>query len=417
VLGRGHTAREEDPGGYVWLNDDDDDADEITDKDDPEVTGGDNDLLHLIMQRVCGGTDTPPGFLRITWNEQDKIDVFETNTKVKWDPLTQQWVSSEIQSGQEYQSPSPSQFPKDLYVEGDQRSTDARRIDMKLQYIEVHNYIEYICSQDKIILTVAPMVDLDVDSDRSGNVDGTAHGSSGRDFTAENWQYLRLYDGTGAGQTAQISARHDGWVEVGTVWNTGSDFVGQSACFYAYAVLDEEASHKSEWFTSPADDSKYVVVEGTRFYANHDTGEDTTPAIVTAKEVFENAELWTFNANAQEIIKGEKPKLQQEAGVDLVFKWVPVIYFAPGVPAQYVVAFTPGAANFKSAGSGQSFFATQYGPRNTSGIDVFQQCVTARLNSPVSTPDWDLYHRFEGEVHCGVAAKRDPFSFKWWERL
>jgi hypothetical protein len=37
--------------------------------------------------------------------------------------------------------------------------------------------------------------------------------------------------------------------------------------------------------------------------------------------------------------------------------------------------------------------------------------------NPTLWDDWDWYHRLEGEVHCGTAARRTTFGFPWWEKL
>ncbi len=28
--------------------------------------------------------------------------------------------------------------------------------------------------------------------------------------------------------------------------------------------------------------------------------------------------------------------------------------------------------------------------------------------------DWEVYHRFKGEVHCGTQVRRAPSSVTWW---
>lgn len=80
--------------------------------------------------------------------------------------------------------------------------------------------------------------------------------------------------------------------------------------------------------------------------------------------------------------------------------------------------FTPGLANVQFVGA-TLYFPKQYAPGSATGNDCFENLVKSQL--PLATSvfidDWNGYHRWEGEVHCGTATVRPPFGFNWWINL
>src|SRR5262249_13705978 len=79
------------------------------------------------------------------------------------------------------------------------------------------------------------------------------------------------------------------------------------------------------------------------------------------------------------------------------------------------VAWTPGLANAFPMGAGENmYFPRQYSFRDAAGNDVFEADTTALIPNARFVEDWDLYHRLDGEIHCGVLMMRDAFSFGWW---
>ena len=97
---------------------------------------------------------------------------------------------------------------------------------------------------------------------------------------------------------------------------------------------------------------------------------------------------------------------------------VPVIYFGEWNAALVNgvnMAFVPGLANVQPANSSTIVFPKPYGPR-ANGADVFETAVSSMIGSGADfANDWDWYHRWEGEVHCGTAAKREIPTGNWWE--
>ena len=60
--------------------------------------------------------------------------------------------------------------------------------------------------------------------------------------------------------------------------------------------------------------------------------------------------------------------------------------------------------------------AKPFGPRDSSGNDVFEEDVKAKITSLTEhfIDDWDTYHLSGGEVHCGTNATRKPPGTTWW---
>jgi len=99
-------------------------------------------------------------------------------------------------------------------------------------------------------------------------------------------------------------------------------------------------------------------------------------------------------------------------------------------------AFNPGPTNLQEV-SNQLFVARQFGPRDKTGRDIFEQAIrsafdsipTANTDADVAesmrsadpaevafVDDWDLYHQLIGNVHCGTVVKRAVLEFDWWQR-
>lgn len=79
------------------------------------------------------------------------------------------------------------------------------------------------------------------------------------------------------------------------------------------------------------------------------------------------------------------------------------------------VAYTPDMVNLL-ADETTLVAAKPFGPRNN-GVDVFENDAQTKLGEYTIhfIDDWDYYHRWDGEVHCGTNAKRTQDSVKWWE--
>jgi protein-arginine deiminase len=87
--------------------------------------------------------------------------------------------------------------------------------------------------------------------------------------------------------------------------------------------------------------------------------------------------------------------------------------------AGYSVAYQVGTVNGISLGDGHFGAPALHGPV-VDGVDIFKQQAEAELAKVGVTvdwiEDWDLYHRLEGEVHCGSnTARQVSPKAPWWE--
>jgi len=300
---------------------------------------------------------------------------------------------------------------------------------------------------------------------------GMESGSSTRihlttDLRGTDWKYLRIYDGTGAGQVAKIKRFLSGisagpvsgvpdtfYVDVEQVWNTGRRVLpaitqsGFESGIYNYmfnpvndanSIIALAALYAPEEFEAPqangfgvdvpnsvidtitpANGDKMVLTEDIQFWS---TG---APALITVKEVLDDGNLRLLNLgtngqggtqalNAQERINQALSDLEIEVEV----KTVPVIYVGENSnefdTRRTGLAFTPGLANFQKSGS-TFYFPKQFGPSN-GNEDIFEKDVNSKVSSAVYLDDWNAYHTNGGEVHCGTNVKR-AVPDDWWKEL
>ena len=248
---------------------------------------------------------------------------------------------------------------------------------------------------------------------------------TGIDLTGTTWNFVRIYESGAsgaAGQVAHISSRGIGFIEVDQVWDTGTKIIhGGGAVTTILDTMFTPAIPTATWARPPAGGDKYVLVEGTRFWKDTTlVGVDGTPSIVTVQEILADADLHDLNlTDAQGRLTATRTALDGAAGVPLSYVSVPVIYvgeragFATGRSA---IALTPGLNNVQQAAT-TLFFPRQFSPRNAANEDLFEKTTKMRLPAAEFVDDWNLYHRWEGEVHCGSAVVRVPLAIDWWTVL
>jgi hypothetical protein len=299
-------------------------------------------------------------------------------------------------------------------------------------------------------------------------VQGMAGGeptADSRDFTTTPWQYVRIYDGQGAGQVGFIdgsSRRGKGWLSVQPELAVETVFVTTTKVTSAptpnqndpptslYQAFTPRSPSRmrtgAEWLVSePGTGSRYIVAENTKHWYR-DSGAPmfdllSFPALFSVLEVKSNTELWDLNAEAETRIGMVKSKIQLEMGsaagggfflrddgdlmddsltgdLDSDFVVVPVIYFGDWsgtLTSRGNVAFIPGLANVQPANAAMIVFPKPFAPEGV-GMDVFEQAMTAIIGGGAAfADDWDLYHRLDGEVHCATEVVRMLFGFNWWE--
>jgi len=263
-----------------------------------------------------------------------------------------------------------------------------------------------------------------------GSSDTDLVDSDGTDFRRPEWdsmRYVRIYEGTGAGQVARIASHGKGILTVDKVWRTparaadmGFSGFRDSAANSVTGLIDGiSAPPRTRWFEAPDDTSRYVLVEDTLFWL--DAVGREVPAVISVHEVRSDSLMWQLNQEAASRLDEIVRRISQAAGGDVDVVRVADFFmgsFAPDTgEIEDAFAFAPALANLQVAG-GRVFFAEGYGPRDASGDAVLQGGFAALMPGPVHAIDgWDRYHRWTGNVHCFTYVKRAPYDFDWWTRL
>ncbi|MFH1232163.1 MAG: hypothetical protein V1709_11785, partial [Planctomycetota bacterium] len=144
-------SQEEIPGGFIMLNDDDDDKDGKADNDSAQPVNNEDDLVKLIIKPVDPEAEYSGSVtLKITQGAS-KIKIWDSKTK-----------NNEITLPQTYST--PTDLPKELWVEGAELSGADRDVELVLEYNNSGTIID-----DKINLTVV-RVDLAIDSNNDEKI-------------------------------------------------------------------------------------------------------------------------------------------------------------------------------------------------------------------------------------------------------
>ncbi len=266
--------------------------------------------------------------------------------------------------------------------------------------------------------------------------DGVDADLGGADFGYAT--YMRIYDGTGAGQIAEVTDIIGDSIYIDRVWRpvTPEDLQaalgpagGLASIFVDCAdpCTDYVSVSSPTWFTMPDQTSRFVLFEDTKWWypsALWINPEELTdnllrsmPAAITVKEVLESTQLGTVNDAAIAAVQGSIARIQQEMGAEApVFKGLPDLFLSlyPDGDDRYAVAMTPGAVNYQPVG-GIAYVPAAFGPTDAHGVDAIEEAILANIPSQVTlVDDWDEYHRLLGEVHCGTNVIRAPYAFDWW---
>jgi hypothetical protein len=268
--------------------------------------------------------------------------------------------------------------------------------------------------------------------------------ASGFTFTrpiGREFQWIRIYAGTGRGQIARIAATSAHAVDVvavallpGVAWTRCADSVfggGTTGCDPGIPGLPTSVADfgKETWFTLPDTTSRFVVVEDSLRW---DKG---LPALVTAGELRDSAvnpEFWGRNHD-RVVEKLTGPDASSAANVLAGLPGgsppvrLPVLYsvFVTGPGDGTLVprkgdALIPNLTNYQvvTGTSGTVIYAPKpWGP-STGGTDPFETKFRAQMASAAATiefvDDWDAYHIKGGEVHCATNLFKAS-ARKWWQ--
>ncbi|NUP09978.1 MAG: hypothetical protein HOW73_28350 [Polyangiaceae bacterium] len=171
-----------------------------------------------------------------------------------------------------------------------------------------------------------------------------------------------------------------------------------------------------------------IVHQGKQWY-DWDTGGEI-PAAISIDDLLANEDIMEASQDAQVTIDEEREKLQAEIGltddeiIEMPFLFGQEMYGA----TSYKIAYQPGTVNALVFGD-YIVMAKPFGPQ-IDGDDIFEAHIREQLGTAMNdlgkdgqglevyfTDDWDLYHRLDGEVHCGTNPDASaPFSnVNWWE--
>jgi protein-arginine deiminase len=140
-------------------------------------------------------------------------------------------------------------------------------------------------------------------------------------------------------------------------------------------------------------------------------------AAATIDQVLANTSVMAMSAAAAIEVDDQITSLKKETGItDAEILHLPFLHWKEG---GYSVAYQVGTVNGISLGDAHYAMATPHGPVIRKR-DIFQRQAEdefAKVGITVHwVEDWDLYHRLDGEIHCGSNVTRKvPTDVHWWE--
>ena len=230
------------------------------------------------------------------------------------------------------------------------------------------------------------------------------------------------YFGTLGAQYAQapVLEADTSWLEVGHIDEAVSFVADPSSARGWKAVLQAPGEAWRMLLDLVADDP--ANADRVLFQGKYWDWARTAPADTTVGEILADPELAAAQDVGQAHADELRALLEGEVGltdgdfVELPFLWE-VFGAGPGGGLR-LLAYSPGVVNLLTF-EGQALVARPYGPV-VGTEDVFEKVTRDRLEAlglAVRFVNvWDLYHRNEGEVHCGTNVDRTiPEGTAWWE--
>ncbi len=257
----------------------------------------------------------------------------------------------------------------------------------------------------------------------------------GVDFTTENWQWVRIYDGAAKFQVGEISDRTANTITISRSWRFETSL-------QLFLAITGDSRH-DDYFSdtgwefgeipqgpNPQGASKYVLLSCSKQWT--DASFRLFPAFTTVHELRsdDNALLRNLNAEAQNRIAPDS-FFNELQGANFDLAYVPAIYLAEtheqtgALIDETAFAYIPGLVNLQVWRSGsapaQIWLPKPFGPK-VNGVDIFAMDAASELSVPGGVffiDDWNIYHRLKGEVHCGTnvirMAPADDQYRRWWD--
>lgn len=225
----------------------------------------------------------------------------------------------------------------------------------------------------------------------------------------KEWRWLRVWSGTGAGQTAHIRAVNGDRVQIDNVWNmrdAGTPSASKGLC---RALSRRDCM--PIWFERPDRSSRIVAVESCFEWI--DAANDPVPALLAAGEMQKDRFLRTTAREAGERIRLAE-KLVRKAlhlkEADTVR--LPVLFASPENRLAEVFALTPNTVNLVVFNGRVITLAPHLARKdaNDDRSDVFLQATLRALpfaRGRLSLIEgWDAVHRLNGGARCGINVLR-----------
>lgn len=217
----------------------------------------------------------------------------------------------------------------------------------------------------------------------------------------------RMIEGQGAQPLLYIDTE---WLLVGHVDETVTFVKANSPRGWAMGVNDPALAKKMLEDEVAAGNGGVPMFVGMFWWGNQ-------PAQVSISQVLNDPDVMNESASAAVEIAGQLDTLKSETGItDAELIRIPFLH----QPAQgYSVAYQPGTVNGIYLSDTVFGAPKPHGP-SIGGQDIFEaQLADAFKPYGIDVrfiENWNLYHRNDGEVHCGSNTTRVvPESSRWWE--
>jgi protein-arginine deiminase len=203
------------------------------------------------------------------------------------------------------------------------------------------------------------------------------------------------------------------WLLVGHVDETVSFVKANTPRGWALVINDPALAKKMLEDASAAGHGDAVMFQGEYWL---DQNYNNVAADITIDQVLADTEVMSSSAEAATEIDSQLATLKKETGItDSEIIRVPFLHQKT---QGYEVAYQPGTVNGIVLGDSDFGPPAPHGPV-IDGKDIFADEMTQTFKAHGINvhfiEDWGLYHRLDGEVHCGSNALRTPPATNWWE--